>query len=116
MKTSFKWFVMIPLLLVGCSPKNSQPTEPPKDDTAVQTEPKTPGETKDNANIAAPEKDDAPADNAKEADLNTETAKDVGTNDAFRPFKFTIDLDQYYEQQVCNGETGQCKSYKDLMP
>ena len=84
MKQDIKIFIIIPFLLFGCS----NPSRTTEQGSAT--------DIRNNLNVPAKVPDST-----------------VGSQEP-RPFKFTIDLDQFYEQEECNQETGECLSYKAL--
>ena len=57
------------------------------------------------------------ADNETQSTNNGQEESDLAANEENagpRPFKFTVDLEKYYTQPVCEEDEYNCKSYKDL--
>ena len=91
-------------IVFGCSPKpqtNGDQKSPDASATAAQVE----NDTK--TAVAADVQKTPDAQDGKPSKAQEKSAE-------FRPFKFTVDLDEFYQQQMCDEETDVCKSYKEL--
>ncbi len=113
MKKSIQFTLLFSFLVFGCSPKAPQPAEQAAPE--VQSSPVEQAQEVPKADGA--EQPDAEAAPAKKAEEATEpSVKNEPPNASLRPFRFTVDLEKFYQQKRCNEETGNCKTYEELYP